>query len=239
MKCILHIGTEKTGTTSIQNFLLRNDSALSAHGIATSRALGLGNNRALPTYFHSAVDDFARWHRLRTRAEVQAYFRPALDGFRREVEEAGRTCSTVLISSEHCHSRLSTREEIAALRAFLEPLFSEIEVHVYFREQSQLVQSNYSTWIEGGGGAASLTEFSREAVPGNPYYDYLALSQMWTAEFGASNYYPKVFSRAALQNEDVRADFLFNVLKIEDSSNFDFSASNANQSLGAVQGNRV
>ncbi len=64
MKLILHIGTEKTGTTSIQNFLKLNRIKLKKHGyyIPKSPALPSGNHRwiTLIAYDKDRTDDFIK-----------------------------------------------------------------------------------------------------------------------------------------------------------------------------------
>lgn len=234
MKCLLHIGTEKTGSTSIQSFLTCNLEALSRQGIKVSETLGAGNNRALASYFQGGLDDFSRLHKLKTLKEQKAYFAAILDEFLVEVEAARETHEVFLISSEHLHSRLRTPDQVLELQAFLAPLFQDIQIFGYFREQASLVKSNYSTWVEGGGGAASLSTFCQEATPGNPYYDYYALAEMWTAAFGDDAFCARLYRRSALHEGDVRKDFAIEALGLQNFSTFTFVETEANRSLGSV-----
>src|ERR1700690_4476721 len=48
--CFLHIGTEKTGTTSIQNFLSKNRPRLKKQGIIYPRSPGNQSQRDLTVY---------------------------------------------------------------------------------------------------------------------------------------------------------------------------------------------
>lgn len=50
MKAILHIGTEKTGTTSFQSFMHRNRDAVLARGVLYPDRLGGDNHRLIATY---------------------------------------------------------------------------------------------------------------------------------------------------------------------------------------------
>lgn len=234
MKCILHIGTEKTGTTSVQNFLTENRNALSARGIALSHSLWEGNNRALPLYFQDDLDDMSKRLGLTSIEAQRAHLEPALAAFKAEVEAARETHDVLVISSEHLHSRMKSRQTIAALQAFLATLFDEIQIYVYIREQASLVESNYSTWVEGGGGSLHLEEFAGEADAGNPYYDYNLLFGMWESVFGLSALHPKLYRRDALEQGDVRKDFLITALGLSDSSGLHFPAAEANRSLGRV-----
>ncbi|MGH6876239.1 MAG: hypothetical protein ACREHV_02550, partial [Rhizomicrobium sp.] len=49
-RCWLHIGTGKTGTTSIQHHLARNRRALLAQGYLYAMAPGSGNHHALSAF---------------------------------------------------------------------------------------------------------------------------------------------------------------------------------------------
>ena len=63
-RAILHIGTEKTGTTSIQNFLYSNRIKLGAQGILFSETAGYLSNQNLVVYAKKAPEpDLAprRW----------------------------------------------------------------------------------------------------------------------------------------------------------------------------------
>ena len=75
MRAILHIGTEKTGSSSIQSLLRKNRSALRRQGYQTSRELGRPSQIALAV---AALPTDVRWrvHRrlsLDTDEDVRAY----------------------------------------------------------------------------------------------------------------------------------------------------------------------
>ena len=60
MKCILHIGTEKTGTTSLQSFFNINRDLLISNQIYYLKSPGLTNHRIVPVLFYpdDYIDDF-------------------------------------------------------------------------------------------------------------------------------------------------------------------------------------
>ncbi|MBU2937404.1 MULTISPECIES: hypothetical protein [Pacificibacter] len=234
MKCLLHIGTEKTGSTSIQSFVTSNRASLSRQGIKVCETLGVGNNRALAAYFQGRLDDLSRRNKIKTLEEQKVYFGPVLKELLDEIEMARENHEVFLISSEHLHSRLTSYEQINELQEFLAPLFQSIQVFGYFREQASLLKSNYSTWVEGGGGTMSLTEFSQEATLGNPYYDYSTLAKMWTSAFGSGAFCARLYKRSALHKGDVRQDFAIEALGIRDFSDLTFIETEANRSLGSI-----
>ena len=74
MQCILHIGTEKTGTTLIQNWLYANQEALSEQGVFLSEQLGKTNNRLISAYFQPELDDWAKRNHIQNQAQKDAFF---------------------------------------------------------------------------------------------------------------------------------------------------------------------
>ena len=59
MDCILHIGTEKTGTTAIQDFLLQNRNILKKNKIEIFTNKTQFNSRLFVSYFQQKLDN---WH---------------------------------------------------------------------------------------------------------------------------------------------------------------------------------
>ncbi len=152
MRCILHIGTEKTGSTSIQKFLLRNQKALQASGVHVCTSAGEGNNRALAAAFMSdnKKDDYINQHKFEHANARQRWKEALCEAIATEVLQARRSANVFLISSEHFHSRLQKAGEVMALHTFLSPLFDEIKVFCYLRRQDQMAVSRYSQSLKAG-----------------------------------------------------------------------------------------
>ena len=152
-KALIHIGTEKTGTTSIQDFLHINRQALIQHGVAYLKSPGLTNHRKLPIFCmrDDRVDDYVielgivnKEARMRWKREFKKELHDELDCLSSKI-------SSVIISSEHFHSRLCYESEVRALKEMLQKHFSEIRIIVYLRRQDKLAVSSYSTYCKCGG----------------------------------------------------------------------------------------
>lgn len=129
-KVILHIGTHKTATTTVQDMFSANAKLLETHGLIYPR---LGS----ATGHHGLVFD---WGHL---PKVYAYPSGSLATLREIADEYGRTDATVFLSSEE-FSRADPHAapDLTAIRGALSA-FDEIEVICVLRPQWQFLQSVY------------------------------------------------------------------------------------------------
>ncbi len=202
-RCILQIGTEKTGTTTLQAFLAKNRDRLAERGIRYPRFPGEFNHTGLAAY---AMDD-ARNDAIRGAFGV--HDPDAVTAFRTrfeaeaEAELAGE--GTFVFCNEHCHSRLRTQEEVQRLADLLIPHFDRIDVSVYLRRQDQVALSLYSTRLKSGG---TSTEILPRVGAADPYFNYDSSLSLWEAAFGRTHVHVRLFDRSQLVGGDVVADFL-------------------------------
>ncbi|MDX1736105.1 MAG: hypothetical protein R3228_17145 [Halioglobus sp.] len=199
----VHIGTEKTGTTSIQHFLQRNrETLLNQHGICYPRCLGdrLSTNLAAACERPEKPDDLQRLRELDSPQAVADYYDRLRDSFVREVADSG--ASRVLISSEHLCSRLKTEEDLLRLREFLHSASDRVRIYLYLRRQDDFVLSLYSTSIKSG----ETLRFMFPA-PGKARHDmyYDRLLQRWQAVFDTIEV--GLYDRQRLLGNSIVTDF--------------------------------
>ena len=212
MRCIIHIGTEKTGSTAIQEYLSGAGEKFRDAGIHVCTSAGKGNNRALPAAFMSAdkTDDYLRAQKIEARAPRATWKARLLHSFSKEVQDAGANADAFLLSSEHFQSRLTSPEEVVELHSFLATLFDEFEIICYLRRQDQMALSRYSQALRAGYTPASplprRTGKGAHRVP--HYFDFESLLNRWADAFGEQSIKPRVYSRAALDEGDIVSDFL-------------------------------
>ncbi|MBD3763762.1 MAG: hypothetical protein IE927_03230 [Rhodobacterales bacterium] len=184
MELLLHIGTEKTGSTAIQAWLDANDRGLAQSGIHVARCLGRPDHRWLAIQARTPgrpVEDLLSpgLQAARDPAALGAHLAAALADEVAAAEAAD--CHLFVISSEHLHSRLPTATEVNRVAALLAPLFDGVEVLCYLRPQAELHQSRLSVGVR----ALAHGPWALEAFATDPaYYDYFALWQRWSAAFG-------------------------------------------------------
>ncbi|WP_414462572.1 hypothetical protein [Hyphomicrobium sp. DY-1] len=217
-KIFVHIGGEKTGTTSLQEFLTRNASKLSPQGFyypSEPDNIIFSHTAHFPVAA-SLIDQkvgFIDRQRRTTLSLVPASLKRTI---------AGTNCTTIL-SCEHFSSRLKNVEQLRALRNLLPA--DEIKIVYYIREPSDLALASWSTFVLCGG----RQEFDPSiVVPANRYFNHLETLRLWGTVFGDENLIVREYKRLALRCGDIRRDFC-DVLGIQTAAmQFD---QDANQSI--------
>ncbi|WP_270937897.1 hypothetical protein, partial [Falsiroseomonas oryzae] len=207
-RAILHIGTEKTGSTAIQAGLAGMRDALAAQGVAYARSPGHRNHQALALYAAgpgAGGEGLALRDRLRRGAgDAPEDWLPR--AIAEEVAALPPTIHTLVFSNEHCHSRVRTEEGARRLQALLAPHFQDVHVVVYLRRQDELAVSRHSTRIKTGGTRRAILPRAGERADG--YFDHAALLARWGAAFGVAALRPRLFIREEFPGGDVLQDFL-------------------------------
>jgi len=208
MRLVIHIGTEKTGTSSIQESLFKNKSVLAEHGYYFSQCAGERNNLKYPLYCMSEQrgDPYFRNNNINNVDERRLFKADFEELFNREISSLNSNTHTVIISSEHFHSLLIDESEVKALERLLSKYFDEIKIVCYLREQVETCVSHYSTVIKNGS-IPSFSNFMNKCNPSNPYYDYFGLLERWQNVFGHKSLIVSKFSRNTLIDSDIVKDF--------------------------------
>ena len=207
MRCILHIGTEKTGSTSLQTALSVNREYLSERGIFYSKAAGRLNSRALAAAFcHYSSDDYLARLGIEDTTQHISWRNNLLDKIREEVVTAQTGHDTFLLSSEHFSSRLVSEEQIASLKSFLLTLFADFDVACYLRRQDRMAVSRHNEVLRAGFAEPILPNVqASDSLP--LLFDFEALLRRWSKLAGQSALKPRIYDKKALVDGDVVDDF--------------------------------
>lgn len=196
MDLVLHIGLEKTATTSIQQAIRALADNYDHIGAPKSPVAYEQNMAGLVLLCRdtSVRDDLNRYVRANSDAELLAFQEDLKIKLGDEIDTMeDNGVETVIISSEHFHSRLVELESIENLEKLLKAYFDKISVHVYLRRQDKLVQSLYTTSLLNGH-AMHWEAFSSANF--GYYLDYLKICEQWSQVFGTENFNVHVFERA-------------------------------------------
>ena len=201
--CFLHIGTEKTGTTSIQNFLSKNRSRLSRQGIIYPRSPGNQNHTALAAY--ALKKGKPAIGQLPGLSDAVGF-----PGFRKELrseldKELLRTDASIIVfSNEHLSSRLLSEPEIERLYDLCAKYAVRTKVIVYLRNQVDYLVSSFGTAIKSGSTKNFPFPLSAQQIR---TMDYMALLEPWRKIFGRDNLIVRRFEASEFVAGDLMSDF--------------------------------
>lgn len=208
-RLILHIGKEKTGTTFIQEQIASKRIALSGFGfIDTGQDFGSGDRCWITMfgYAENQIDDVSRNLELN---EDSAFLRKLKICSRQEdlLKFARRHSDKTLISSsEHMSSRLTSFNQLVQLHTALKPIFEEILVLVYLRDPLATAISLWSTALKSGSKLKDLPRSSNHYW--NNCCNHKRTLQIWSKVFGVDNVFPRVYEFACSHPHGLFGDFM-------------------------------
>ena len=217
MKCIVHIGTEKTGTTTIQHFLNSNKKTLSHLGylypiIDSNHHVNL----SVAAYAVDRRDDLTRFRRLYTNEDLTKYQKKVIKKYTKELKKA-QSFKATIFSSEHFQSRLTTHSELLQLKTLLNNFgYQDIQILVYLRRPVDLANSLYSTAIKCG--ATNAYPPSPKNEQWRNICDHQSTLIRFAAVFGEQAIIPRIYSKEEFEHNSLIADFLasINIKQTED-----------------------
>lgn len=203
---ILHIGTEKTGTTAIQEFLHANRRLLARHKIYVPFFLGRRNHRwmAAIAYENSRDDNLIRSLGLQNcslRSMVLALMR-----WRLRWAAHWRRGFTWIVSSENLHTELTYYPEgLRRLRQLTTEVFDDVRILVYLRRPLDTAVAMWSTALRDGGPVQKLPAPDRRRWQNTCHHRHTLES--WEAFFPGC-VTPRLFETEALVDHDLITDFV-------------------------------
>jgi hypothetical protein len=200
-QCWLHIGTEKTGSTSIQTFLAQNRAPLLSRGWIYPQAAGARKHHSLvaTSLDDDRSDGTRRMLGIGDRIGIEDFRHHLLNALETELAASGAT--TAVFSSELLGTRLRSPGEIGRLKALCDDLASHTRVVVYIRNQADFLVSRYTNVIWEGG-TEDFAFRARAAIA-----DYGLLLNRWSQMFGRENVIVRRFESADFVGNDLIADF--------------------------------
>jgi hypothetical protein len=221
--CILHIGTEHTDAESLQRFLGLNRRTLGDGGYFVPVSLAPPHASERLNHSHLAavtMDDGRLDDDLRADAEVhdqdslERFRKDVLAAFEAEIAAVPEHCRTLILSNEHCHSRLLSTDEVGFVKDFLDQWCEEYAIVVYFRAQHELAMGRYGAMLLRGVTDIDMLpslppgEDSSQVTTGRAYFDYHGLIERWSRVFGEAAVHPRLFAPHLLVAGNIIDDFM-------------------------------
>lgn len=224
----LHIGTPKTGTTSIQNICHQNRKQLEQAGVTyIESGLEYTGHHILAASLFREFSKTNKHGRIEFTDEMK---RKILSDVRKEIS----TCATnsVLISSEVFWKMPDFKKLRDAFEGF------KVIIILYLRRQDKVLVSHYSEVVKEGS-----WKFPFKGYKGRfkDNYRYLGKLEKLESLFGLENLRVRVFEKERFINEDLWDDFIAQ-LDIDEEpciENKDFAQSNQALPLHVVEFKRV
>jgi hypothetical protein len=224
MKLILHIGTHKTGTTALQQFLYANRARLAASGF----------HYATPPHRLQEANVIGNALNVGKGDVVRTFFAKQLDLAER------RDAHTILASAENFYAMSAfaamQRREVCANaverdRALIETMHSLMPTDIdtcqsvcYFRRPDRYAESLYSQHVKRGIlFDGTFDEFLPIITPALLYNEHM---RAWSDVFGESSCIVRLYEPV---KADIVSDFVKNVLSIGDVTPFSKMDRHANE----------
>lgn len=231
-KLILHIGTPKTGTSSIQGFMKLNKEKLAQRGfeypIFSKKWPGIGQPRNAHFLYRCALT-LGGYHREDPRP---GYAEACLEEFGALV----RACDGTMVLSDETLWQMASRfkKSVPALKRILDGYgFDKYQVIVYLRRQDTFIESQWNQQIKASGVGSKTFSSTFEAYSNRGYANnvcnYDRTLKRLEKEFGQENITVRIYDRSQLVGQDSVADFL-DVLGL-DIADFDQLEAEANDGI--------
>lgn len=217
-KIFIHIGSHKTGTTSIQKALLANTEALQKQNLSLfcSNPDGSlhqqGNINPWFEHFKTSLHDGAT---IPQKALL--------------VQKLAKLSGDVVISAEH-FSFVFSETELQELKKELTPFFDEIIIIAYLRRQDQQIISHHNQTSKNLFLPSQILYASETlAIPTykkhfDLYLDYDVRMGIWANIFGLKNIKIRLFEKANLYKQCAIQDF-FHLLGVENVASIEANIS--------------
>lgn len=206
----LHIGSQKTGSSSIQHMLRDNTEALAEQGFHYVNA-GRDNQKRL------------RIHHNRIAALLkEGTAAPTFSRLVAEVEAS--RCENFIISAELLSSPGLGRSLSEHIPQHLK---DKTKVIIYLRRPDLYLESLYKQRVKSGKIRSDPTQFYK-SYPTS--MDYLTIIDDYANTFGKNSIEVRIYERQSLINGDAIDDF-FNVIGLSDLANFSRPKPEANSSF--------
>lgn len=209
LKVILHVGTEKTGSTSIQRTLHNNIERLAQQGYLVPQTLGhpchihltgcaLESEPAHPIRNLLNINDPAAFDKFR---------RKTLKAFKKEISKGNY--HTILISDEHINMHLIKPGLMESYKDSFDEIGEVSKVLIYLRRQDAFRLSLFSEAVKAG----NMTGFDADnplipfkVIPNR--FNYIRILSRLAESFGQDVLTPRLFRRDELVGGDAILDYL-------------------------------
>ncbi|HEC1766225.1 TPA: hypothetical protein R1729_001380, partial [Campylobacter lari] len=217
MTAYVHIGTVKTGTTSIQTFLCKNRESLKKQKIYYPYIYsGIGSFK-FPKIFKIVQDSVYYSSSVSKNKQEQSI---EVDKIKNEIINSGE--EKIIFSSECIHEFCFTLTDIQNLKKkLLEVGFKKIKIILYLRDPIELLTSFYNTELLLNRKKRYLLFEEKETCIeyGKHIANHKKSLMRWSEVFGKQNIIVRLFDKREFYQQDLLKDFI-NAIGLEWDEDF-------------------
>ncbi len=221
----LHVGIEKTGTTSIQKSLDQNREALLELGYYYPKQFSVGLNSNLAAMFLNDAMSRTNMKLIidKNGGTQEAHFNEMNKSLTKEIKPID--VPNLVLSSEF----LAAGTDINRIKAWCKTLAREVKIIIYLREQCSLLVSHQSTNLKGGGTPVKIKSIKKRQDL-SMIYNVKGMVSRWEKAF-SGQLDVRIFHRDRLIDGDSVQDF-YHAINIKDwKPNIETDQSNISLSL--------
>ena len=219
MIAYIHIGVEKTGSTSIQEFLYHNKDNIFKQNYFFPQSIGLKNHwdLAFLAYSMDKKDSYILINSLKNLQDIREHKKNILSKLKAEIKHA----ENIVFTSELLQSRLDHKKEIIRLKKILYMLnVKKNFVIFYIRDPLDMFKSLCSEAIKWGEidsfkllkkGLQYESGFKKNLSHFNYICNYKQIIQWWQQIFGKENLIVRLFDKSEFYQGDLLKDFVHSI----------------------------
>jgi hypothetical protein len=208
-RLILHIGTVKTGTSSIQESMGSARDTLLKHNIYYPSIQPYNHIFSFPPIF---VDDPGKIDWFHRKLLPDENKDTKIQGYSRDWLKEFMTCDRnddFVISAEHLTAPFFVKDAVERLKEFVEPYFEEVTVIAYVRHYDSWIASEVQQAVKNGFSRGdSVLDMARNMQNCPPLMSYQKSLQKWVSVFGRDAIVVRPFDPRSFYNQSLLADFL-------------------------------
>ncbi|MFG5150616.1 hypothetical protein [Campylobacter lari] len=209
----IHIGTAKTGTTSIQNFLFHNQKVLQKKGYFFPQSIGKKNHVHLPgcVYSIKKMNGYRKVHHLQNDNIFMDKQKEIINNLSKEL--SNMDCGNTIFSSESIHASLNYEELVRLKNTLYAMGFDKIKILVYFRDIGNMLNSLCSEDVKCG--FIIDAYFDNNSLSKKPFLmnmlNYKENVKLYSEIFGKENLIVRLFDKNEFYQGDLLKDFIHSI----------------------------
>ena len=211
-RVVVHIGTMKTGSSSIQETLGFSREILLGHGVYYPDIIPHNHLQTFPPIFIDEPETYIPFRRkgIQSREEALKKCGELKKKWLREFERCNK--DTFIISAENLSLPVFDRNAVSRMKEFLEDYFEEIVIVVYVRHYETLISSQVQQIVKNGFNKTDIQKTTRFFL-NNPKSGLLYSNNIgkWVDAFSESRVIVRPFDPGVFRNGSLVDDFLFSL----------------------------